>query len=93
MNKVIWKQALDIVDVQTISIPEGAEVLSCAIQENLPTIWFLLDTDPVPVMKGRTFFICGTGRVFDAYEAPLKFIGTCHDDRLGLVWHIFEMVR
>jgi len=87
--KTVWKQPLDITDIQQIYLPEGAEILSCAMQFNLPTIWFLVDAEPKGPLVEHVFRIAGTGHLIE--EDRLQYIGTVHDVPLGLVWHLFEV--
>lgn len=87
---VIWKQQLSVVDVQTIYIPRGAEILSVANQDGLLCMWFVCDPDGQPTK--RTIEIIGTGHRFEANSTSLtrKFIGTAI---IGpFAWHVFEQL-
>lgn len=88
MPTTIWKQTLNLVDVQTIDVPRGAKMLFAREQAfthipgYAPAVWFLCDPTcpPVPCK----IVICGTGS-----PAPQdgRFLGSCFIG--SFVWHVF----
>lgn len=89
-NCVIWKYPLRIKDVNFVKMPEGAKVLSVAIQNGTLCLWAMVDTSQI--IKERAFKIIGTGHPinFDDPASELSFIGTVIDGQF--VWHVFELL-
>jgi hypothetical protein len=88
MAHAIWKYPLEIVDyLQGKSMPEGAQIVHVGLQNNIPTIWALVETTKRP--EDRFFGIIGTGHEFSGEH--WKHVGTCEPDQLGLVWHVLEL--
>jgi hypothetical protein len=86
MMATIWKQELSLADVQTVTLPAGAEVLCAHAQFGNVCIWFRCD--PMAAKEPRTFAICGTGG--PAPDEDGRYIGTVF---LGeFVWHVFERI-
>lgn len=90
--KQIWKiplpffSALTTFDIQTVSIPFGAEILKVAIQKGDIYLWVLVRPDRQP--EDRRFAIVGTG--WDLKEESIVYIDTVF---LGdFVWHIHEVL-
>lgn len=74
-------------DIQTIAMPEGAEILKVGLQSDILTIWA---TVPIGMnqMRKRRFMICPTGG--STPEGESKYLDTVF---LGpYVWHIFEVL-
>jgi hypothetical protein len=80
----IWKYVINRVDVMCLDLPDGAEVLTAAMQNGDITLWILVD--PNAELRKRPFYVVGTGNPFPP-EAK-TFIGTVFDG--PFVWHIFE---
>ena len=87
MNKVIWKIPLNIAPVQTMFIPEGAEILRVEAIDDVPYLWALVDPDgftettmihilatgePIPYELGDYI---GSYRVLDGREIYHVFKG------------------
>lgn len=85
--KKIFKYKLETTDKQTLSIPEGAEILSVQTQEDKPCIWVLVDDGNVKI--DRQFYIYGTGHSITSPETK-KFIGTYQVCGGMGVFHLFE---
>ena len=97
--KTVWKYTLEILDTQTVRIPSlsnfenehgliWGQVLHVGQQNNIPTLWLMVDTDrPERNVEMR---IVGTGQ-----ECPdpidWDYIGTSVCD--PFVWHIFAKLR
>lgn len=96
--KTIWKYTLKLCDTQIISVPKmrdalqnidylWAQPLHIGQQNNLPTLWFKVDTDlPKVDIEIR---IAGTGHEIPP-EEQFEYIGTSICDLF--VWHIFARV-
>lgn len=82
--KVIYKYPLAVTDMQTINLPEQAQILSIECQGAFLKMWALVDTNKPP--EGRTFRIFGTGRALNGFEGT--HIATFQQG--ALVWHVFE---
>jgi hypothetical protein len=81
--KTIWKFQLRLTDLQIVSMPKGAEILTVQVQHGIITMWAKVNTDAelvrVPIQ------IVGTG---NPYQSVGKYIGTVQLD--GFVWHLFQ---
>lgn len=81
---VIWKTALELQDIQEVTLPEGAKFISALNQKGLICIW--AEVDPENPSKPYTINIRGTGQ--PCIEHPGTFIGTVflHD---FFVFHVY----
>lgn len=88
--KRILKFPLEIVDIQDVVMPVGADILHIGYQRGNLCLWAVCDTTAVGV---RNFEILGTGNPINptANWQERKFIGTAVGDTF--VWHVFELVR
>jgi hypothetical protein len=81
----IYKYPLEITDVQTIDLPNGAEVLDVAVQDELPVLWALVDTEEITApVEVYTF---GTGIPISTELDDLVHISTYQIG--GFVGHVF----
>lgn len=89
----VWKWRLDVTDHQTVSMPEGAQILSVQTQHEAPTLWALCN-EAVPY-EDRSIEIIGTGH--NVPPAPSgtnrHFLGTFQLLDGGFVGHVFELRR
>lgn len=87
MNLIIWKFKLEIVDIQEIFLPDGAELLSVANQGESLCLWAIVD--PSKEKRNRCIEIIKTGELI-LMDATIyrKFIGTVVIS--PFVWHVFE---
>lgn len=86
MSRVIWKTVLTPIEIQTVELPQGAEILCAREQHEQVCIWYRCDPDAQKVP--RTLVIGGTG-----YEIPdAVYLGTAMLQRGALVLHVFEQV-
>ena len=88
--KRIYKYPVRIDDVQTIDLPQGAEVLSVQVQEGSPYIWACVN--PSAKSEPRQFRLYGTGHPIEG-DYLLKFVGTFQLFGGRLVYHLFEEVE
>lgn len=84
---VIWKYLLEVTDVQHISMPQGAQILSVQTQVGQPTLWALVNKK-LPHAPRRIITV-GTGNPFPSVVGE-KFIGTYQLHDGALVFHVFE---
>jgi hypothetical protein len=85
----IYKYALTMTDYQTIKMPEGARILTCAAQGSTVCLWALVDVDASP--GDRIFVMYGTGHIANT-ALTQTYVGTALLPSLGLVLHVFEEV-
>lgn len=88
--KRIYKYHVRIDDVQTIDLPQGAQVLSVQVQDGIPYIWACVN--PSAKSEPRQFRLYGTGHPIEE-DCLLKFIGTFQIFGGRLVYHLFEEVE
>jgi hypothetical protein len=83
--KTIYKYPLNSHDC-TLQLPKGAEILTVQLQNQIPTLWALVN--PMTVTEERHICIVGTG--WDV-EDTMKYITTYMDGYF--VWHAFELIK
>lgn len=85
--KRIFKYPIEITDEQKIDMPQGAQILSAQMQNDKLCLWAAVDDNftSAPIV----IRVLGTGHPVPDIEG-LRYIGTAQDQRLGLVWHVFE---
>ncbi len=84
--RTIWKFPLKIVDRQTVSMPEHAQVLTVQFQDRELCLWAVVSPEARPVP--RVFEILGTGHPLP--EERRNYL--CTAQWGVLVWHVFELV-
>lgn len=89
MKQVIFKYPLATVEEQVIEMPKGAEILSLQVQNNLPTLWAMVDTEAP--LEGRVFISVLTGGALKVPREGLSFLGTAQMNNGAFVVHVFEM--
>lgn len=90
--KTIWKQQLQAIDVQTVDMPVGSQILCVQAQREQPCIWFINPDSVSADTEQRTFRIIGTGHKFDIEPKDL-YIGTFQLHGGDLVFHVFEIIK
>lgn len=90
MSKQIWKYSLNEVGTNTFEIPHDATILSCQLQNNVPTIW--AKVDPTEVKSERYFEVVGTGHEVSEDIDSGTYINTIQLPN-GIVLHIFEIYK
>ena len=83
--KTIYKYTLHSQDC-TLQLPKGAELLTVQLQNQIPTLWALVN--PMTVTEERHICIVGTGW---EVEDNMKYITTYMDGYF--VWHVFELIK
>lgn len=89
MNKVIYKYELGLGDSE-IDMPAGAQILTVHQQNNVVTLWALVDPSKEPVK--RSFLVVGTGKFFTC-EPHYVFIGTVFVFNGTIVFHVFNTTQ
>lgn len=83
----IYKYKIQVVDDQTISIPLGAKLLTVQVQNGIPCLWALVDTE----QKHEDVFIeiVGTGNPVTGTDSR-EYISTFQLHGGRLVFHVFK---
>lgn len=84
----IYKYTFRVDDTVTITMPKGAEILSVQTQDDVPTVWALVDPKAPPV--SRLFHIFGTGHPIPGLFGPSSFVATFQQRDGAFVWHMFD---
>ena len=85
--KRIFKYSLDVVDMQTVVMPEHARILSVANQHGNLCLWAEVDTDNHT--EDRVISVYGTGNPLPDNQG--HFVGSVIID--PFVWHVYEGER
>ena len=80
---VIYKQRLEIADIQKITIPGDSQFLSLQAQDNKPVLWYIVGAD---INKEFTLITMTTGR--NNGERG-KYLGTYQLNGGAFVGHVF----
>ena len=84
---IIWKYPLEIVEEQSLMMPEGSEILTAQIQQKVLCLWALVySTRPQQLRKIE---IIGTGNYIDE-NVKRKYISTVQMADGKLIFHVFE---
>ncbi len=84
-DKRIYKYRLAVTDVQAITMPRGAQLLTVQIQGDAAFLWALIDNHQAP--SERTIAIFGTGNPLP--ELCGEYIATFQTP--PFVWHAFDV--
>lgn len=84
----IYKQALAVTDIQTVSLPLGAEILFAREQRDAICIWYRCDSDQV-VKREVEIAVCGTGHPCPPADEA-RYLGSALIYGGALVFHVFE---
>lgn len=82
--KTIYKYPLTSRDC-TVTLPAGAEILTVKLQNDIPTLWAIVDTEEY-LDFSRRICIVGTGWEL---QDKMEYITTYIDGYF--VWHVFEI--
>ena len=86
----VYKYSINIVDeIQVITLPIGAKILSFQLQGVQPTIWILLNIEEDRLVD-RKFVIKSTGQPIMENIDNLIYIATTQQGMF--VWHLFEAI-
>lgn len=84
---VIWKYVMNTPYIN-FKMPRGAQILSCQMQHDYPTIWALVDEGAPKEL--RCFVAIETGQVINTPIARMKFVATILTAKGTVAHHIFE---
>jgi hypothetical protein len=84
--KKIYKYPINATDIQSLQMPEGATILTAAMQGKQLCLWAIVN--PEAKMVFRTIEIFGTGHTMSDEER--KYISTFQLDGGLLIFHVFE---
>lgn len=90
MTITVHRYPLEVVDVQTITMPAGAEILHVARREGTADdveLWAKVDTDQPPA--DRRFRVAGTGHPLDGTD--LTYLDSVQLAHGQVVFHVFEL--
>lgn len=102
MRRTVWKYPLTIATVQAVELPRGAKLLHVGAQvdglDERPVLWAeFTAADPETItLETRTFYVFGTGHVFDLTDGSgriLEHIGTVMLAAGRLVLHVYEAIE
>jgi hypothetical protein len=83
----IWKFPFEITDDFEIFMPKGAQLLSVAMQGDVPCIWAIVD--PAAPKEMRKFHLSGTGHELDEQYTKALYVGSFQMKGGALVFHLF----
>lgn len=90
----IYKYPIELIEVQDVELPAGAEILHVAFQQLSQQfcLWAIVDPETTQIVS-RTIKIYGTGHPLkiDTPDQTLNYLGSIQDE--PFVWHIFEQVK
>lgn len=86
MASTIWKYPLRVTDIQKISMPNKAQLLSVHLQGEFPALW--VRCDPEAPKRDRLINTFGTGHPISGKAK--QYIGTYQLPNYGLVFHVFD---
>ena len=82
----IWKYPLAETFGQDFEIPGNHKVLSLQLQNGIPTLWIMVDTE-VPTIK-KTIWTIETGSRMPEHLTSSRFIGTYQIGEYA--YHVFQ---
>lgn len=89
--KTIWKYPLTTETRCIIGMPEGAEILTIQVQNNVPCVWAEVDTEAELEERVFCFFATGEEIGFDGQEYDYLYVGTVQLYNGASVLHVFEL--
>lgn len=88
--KKIYKYSIFITDQFTLSLPKGYKILKIDIQNSMPSLWALVDSDKVVELEDCKFYVFGTGNKLPDDVDQLIYIDSFQMSNGKLVWHLFQ---
>ena len=85
--RTIWKKQLSWSDEQEISLPKAADLLEVQLQNDIPHLWAIVETDNP--LELRKVYCRGTGHPMPEACGRQDFLGTVQAFG-GLVFHFFK---
>ena len=81
--RTIWKYPIDTTSCHEIEMPLNAKILCVQLQDHIPTLWALVETEETK----RIFDILTYYTGDDLIDKKIQYIGTYQ--LAGLVYHVF----
>ena len=81
----MWPYPLKQFPLTSLMMPNGAQIIACQMQNGVPTLWVVCETENGLV--GRAFRLRGTGHPIE--DALGRYVATVQDP--PDVWHVFEV--
>ena len=89
-SRTIWKFALELTDMPTVWMPDGARILDVQVQRGRPQVWALVD--PNASLVPRYLVLIGTGHIHPVeFMSDCTYIGTFQAHDGNLAFHVFEI--
>ena len=85
MPNSIEKWTLNVIDEQSLRLPQDAEILCIRVEDGRPQLWALVDHDKPIVI--RKFFTYYSGQVAMPVGDLGQYIGSYE---INFVFHVFE---
>lgn len=85
----IWKFSFPIQGELEVDMPTGAKILCFEAQNNVPTIWALVQVTAEEVK--RKFCVLGTGQKVSSDICDATYVGTVLMYEGDLVFHLFDL--
>lgn len=86
--RTIWKYSLNE-EVETLNIPIGYKILSVINQNNVPTLYCLVNPDNETIET--EIVTVGTGMIVEDWYEYIEFLGTVATYDGMFVWHVFRI--
>lgn len=83
--RTIWKYEVGLGEINTLVMPEDAELLRFDMQNGAMCLWAVVDD--ANQRESRRFRVAGTG--FELRDLD-RYVGTTQDGQF--VWHLFEVM-
>lgn len=83
----VYKYQFPVTDYFTLELPVGAKLVLLDVQNDVPCMWFLVDTSVIKEV--RHFTVHGTGHAIDDMDKKTH-IGSFMIHGGALVFHVFE---
>jgi len=87
--KTILKYEIEPKEIQTISLPRQAKILTVGCVKDSLYLWALIDLDN-NTNEDRIIRVLGTGWTLGV-EEDRTYIGTAQMNGGKLIWHVFEV--
>ena len=89
VTKTAYKYHIKVQSTNVVTMPKGAQILTCQEQGNKLTLWAIVDPNEAQ-MQERIISVYGTGHPTERDLQVSDWIATVQIE--FLVWHVFEHV-
>jgi hypothetical protein len=93
MTTAVYKYPVEVVDVFTMRMPKGAELLCVQVQNGRPYLWARVVIDAGHPSTERSFRLAGTGHLIEGRmpsDSDGDYVGTFQLRDGALVFHVFD---